>query len=181
MQKLGKLLLHIESNVSRYATLLTAVLTPLAALLGAVAAQLGGVDTGTGRALLAAASAVGTAVAGVTWIYNRGKWERTVGNILSEDDKLGLGDIIRLAKSTLSEVETAAAQLPKKIDTGIDKPAPDTAIKPHKPVQAPPTVPPVVTPPAPVPPPTHPAPKTNPNPVRKVLGKVGGLLGKVVR
>lgn len=178
MQKIGKLLLHIDTNISRYATLATAVLTPLAALLGAVAAQLGGIDTSTGRALLAAASAIGTAVAGITWIINRGKWERTVGGKLA--DGTNLFELISVAKTTLDEVQKATEELPAVIHRTVAPPAPapaGVAVKPHKPVAAPPTIPPV-TPPPPQPQPTHPPAKTNP--VKQIVGSVGGLLGKLL-
>lgn len=179
MQKIGKLLLHIDTNISRYATLATAVLTPLAALLGAVAAQLGGIDTSTGRALLAAASGIGTAVAGITWIINRGKWERTVGGKLA-DGKTGLFELIGIAKTTLDEVQKATEELPAVIHRTVAPPAPapaGVAVKPHKPIAAPPTIPPV-TPPPPQPQPTHPPAKTNP--VKQIVGSVGGLLGKLI-
>lgn len=66
---------HFSEYVSRYAVLATAVLTPAAGLAGAAAADLGGVDTPVGRALLAIASALGTAVAAVTFIRNLGIWQ----------------------------------------------------------------------------------------------------------
>jgi hypothetical protein len=173
MQKIGKLLQHIDTYVSRYATLAIAILTPAAGLLGTAAADLGN-QTSLGKALLAATSALGFAVAGITWLYNRGKWERETGARLA-DGKTGLFDLIAIAKDTLSEVQHATAQLPtmpaKQATPSVQTPV--VPAKPHKPV-APPPVAPVPPPVTPQPPPTHPAPKTNP--VSGLLHKLGGLL-----
>jgi hypothetical protein len=169
MQKLGKLLLHVERYVSRYATLTIAILTPLAGLLGTLAAEIGN-QNALGKALLAATSAIGMAIAGVTWLYNRGKWERETGERLA-DGKMGLFDLIAIGKSTLNEVERARKELPK-FKVPVAEPA--VPAKPHKPTAPPPTVP-VAPPPVPQPVPTHPPAKTNP--VKGILGKVGGIFG----
>lgn len=70
-----KVLAHVSQYVARYSVLAIAVLTPAAGLLGAAAADLGGVNTSVGRALLATASALGTAAAGVVFIRNLGIWQ----------------------------------------------------------------------------------------------------------
>lgn len=66
---------HFQEYISRYAVLALAILTPLAGLLGSVAADLGGADTKAGHAVLAAASALGVAAAGVVFIRNLGIWQ----------------------------------------------------------------------------------------------------------
>jgi hypothetical protein len=66
---------HFQEYVARYSVLALAVLTPAAGLLGEMAADLGGVNTGAGRVVLAAASALGTAAAGVVFIRNLGIWQ----------------------------------------------------------------------------------------------------------
>lgn len=66
---------HLSEYVARYSVLALAVLTPAAGLLGTLAADLGGADTPLGRALLAAASALGVAAAGVVFIRNLGVWQ----------------------------------------------------------------------------------------------------------
>lgn len=71
----GRLRGHFEEYVARYTVLALAVLTPVAGLLGALAADLGGAGSPGGRAALAVASAVGTAIAAVTFLRNLGIWQ----------------------------------------------------------------------------------------------------------
>lgn len=66
---------HIEEYIARYTVLILAILTPFAGLLGSIAADLGGTDTSTGRAVLAAASALGVAIGGVTFLKNLGNYQ----------------------------------------------------------------------------------------------------------
>lgn len=81
---------HFEQYVSRYSVAALAVLTPLAGLLGSVAASLGGAGSPGGKAALAAASAVGTAIAGVTFIKNSGIWQML--------DKFGAAPGVQVAR-----------------------------------------------------------------------------------
>ena len=71
----GRLRGHFQQYVARYSVLALAVLTPAAGLLGTLGADLGGVDTPAGRVAFAAASALGTAAAGVVFIRNLGIWQ----------------------------------------------------------------------------------------------------------
>lgn len=66
---------HFQENVARYAVLALSILTPASGLLGTAAAHLGGADSQGGRIALGAASAVATAIAGVTFIRNLGIWQ----------------------------------------------------------------------------------------------------------
>jgi hypothetical protein len=70
-----KITSHVEEYIARYAVLLLTILVPIAAFLGQLAADLGGADTPAGRAVLGAASAVGVAIAGVTYLMNLGKYQ----------------------------------------------------------------------------------------------------------
>lgn len=72
---LSRLRGHFEQYVARYSVLALAVLAPASGLLGTVAAKLGGAATPGGRIALGAASAVATAIAGVTFIRNLGIWQ----------------------------------------------------------------------------------------------------------
>lgn len=72
---LGRLRGHFQEYVARYSVLALAVLTPLSGALGTIAANLGGADTPVGRLAVGAASALGTAAAGVVFIRNLGIWQ----------------------------------------------------------------------------------------------------------
>lgn len=66
---------HFQEYVARYSILALAVLVPLSGALGTVAANLGGADSTGGRIALGVSSAVGTAIAGVTFLRNLGVWQ----------------------------------------------------------------------------------------------------------
>jgi len=70
----GRLRGHFQEYVARYCVLAIAVLTPAAGLLGTLAADIGD-ETGLGKALLGATSALGTAAAGFKFIQNLGLWQ----------------------------------------------------------------------------------------------------------
>lgn len=72
---MAKISNHVEEYIGRYVVIASVVLVPLAGALGAAAANLGGADTTLGRALLAAASAVGAAAAIGVWLKNLGLWQ----------------------------------------------------------------------------------------------------------
>lgn len=73
---IDKITNHIEEYIARYTVLLLAILTPAAGLLGELASNLGGADTTSGKYVLGAASAVGTAIAGVTFLKNLGEYQK---------------------------------------------------------------------------------------------------------
>lgn len=78
-----KVLDHMEENIARYTILALAVLVPLSGLLGQLGADLGGVDTPAGKIALGAVSALGTVIAGLTFLNNLGKYQmlRDFGNL----------------------------------------------------------------------------------------------------
>lgn len=92
---IAKITSHVEEYIARYAVLLLTILVPLAAFLGQLAADLGGADTPAGKAVLGAAAAVGTAIAGVTYLMNLGKYQiaRDFGNVAE-----GIDNLIKSAK-----------------------------------------------------------------------------------
>jgi hypothetical protein len=65
---------HFQENVARYSVLAVGILTPTAGYLGTLAAQFGA-DTPVGKALIGASSAIGVAIAGITFIRNLGIWQ----------------------------------------------------------------------------------------------------------
>lgn len=75
MSLLSRLRGHFQEYVARYTVLALAILTPASGALGAAAARLGGADTQGGRIALAGASALATAIAGVTFLRNLGVWQ----------------------------------------------------------------------------------------------------------
>jgi hypothetical protein len=106
-----KITSHVEEYIARYAVLLLTILVPIAAFLGQLAADLGGADTPAGRAVLGAASAVGVAIAGVTYLMNLGKYQikRDFDSAVEGVDKL-----ISAAK-TISDIEaTVKPDVPDK-------------------------------------------------------------------
>jgi hypothetical protein len=75
VSKFKSLVSHFEEYVARYAVLAVAILTPAVGLLGSLAANAGGVETSSGRALLAVGSAIGFALTAATFLKNLGSYQ----------------------------------------------------------------------------------------------------------
>jgi hypothetical protein len=133
---------HFQEYVSRYAVLAIAVLTPASALLGELAGDLGGVDTSSGRAILAVASALGTAAAGVIFIRNLGLWQMLdqFGTAPGVGGLLGSGTTVvnnaPEATTTVTEHPDeqmgAAAELALPVSPDVDRPAEVTPVSPEQ-------------------------------------------------
>jgi hypothetical protein len=112
---------HFQEHIAKYATLAVAILTPTAGLLGSAAADLGGADTKVGHALIGAASALGAAVAGITYIRNLGIWQML--------DKFGIAPGIAAAtKPPMFAVGPNQPAVPLRPPSQISSPTPAAGV-----------------------------------------------------